>query len=147
MDKQYVVFTVANQHLGLDIVNIQEITRYMAPTRMPEMPEYVEGIINLRGKIIPVINLRTFFNMEKEKVTAESRIIVVSIDDSQVGFLVDAVAQVTRINESEIEKAGEDSTYSSEYIVGLAKQGEKIILLLDPARLLQDKINPRKTAV
>jgi len=94
-EKQYVILSLAGEHYGIDILSIQEITRYEMPTQIPHMPEYMEGIINLRGEIIPVINLRKRFNLESSGVTDESRIIVVNLYDKKAGLLVDAVSQVT----------------------------------------------------
>lgn len=102
-EKQYVVFVLDGEYYGIDILNIQEITRYEAPTRIPNMPSYMQGIINLRGNIIPVINLRNRFNLRSSEITRESRIIVINLFDKKAGLLVDAVTQVTKIGDGQIE--------------------------------------------
>jgi purine-binding chemotaxis protein CheW len=138
-EKQYVVFVLDGEYYGIDILSIQEITRYEAPTRIPNMPSYMQGIINLRGNIIPVINLGKRFSLGSSEVTGESRIIVVNLFDKKAGLLVDAVSRVTKIGDGEIEPHQETTAgCEREYIAGLAKKGEKIIILLEPAAVLAE---------
>ncbi|NSW92297.1 MAG: purine-binding chemotaxis protein CheW [Firmicutes bacterium] len=138
-EKQYVVFVLDGEYYGIDILNIQEITRYEAPTRIPNMPSYMQGIINLRGNIIPVINLRKRFSLGSSEVTGESRIIVVNLFERKAGLLVDAVTQVTKIGDGQIEPPQEITAgCERKYIAGLAKKGEKIIILLEPAAVLAE---------
>lgn len=143
-EKQYVVFVVDGGYYGLDILSIQEITRYEEPTRIPNMPSYMQGIINLRGNIIPVISLRKKFNQDDSEITNESRIIVVNLLDKKAGFLVDAISGVTKISDSEIEVL-QDITSGCErkYITGLAKKGGEIIILLEPAAMLAEDIEAK----
>ncbi|WP_073089759.1 chemotaxis protein CheW [Thermosyntropha lipolytica] len=136
-EKQFVVFKLGDEYYGFDILNIQEITRYQKPTLLPNMPDYMEGIINLRGNIIPVINLRKKFNMHEGQVTEESRIIVADVHQQKIGILVDAVSRVAKINEEEIEAYQEtDLDYKARYISGLAKKENEIIILLNPYILI-----------
>lgn len=136
-EKQFVVFRLGDEYYGFDILSIQEITRYQKPTQIPNMPEYMEGIINLRGSIIPVISLRKKFNMQEEKITEESRFIVLNLSGQKIGVLVDAVSRVAKINEEEIEVYQETvSDYKARYIAGLAKKDDEIIILLDAGILL-----------
>ena len=138
-EKQYVVFVLEGEYYGIEILNIQEITRYEAPTRIPNMPSYIQGIINLRGNIIPVINLRKRFNLGDIEVTDESRIIIVNIFDKKAGLLVDTVSQVTKISDDEIEPPQEiTANCERKYIAGLAKKEDKIIILLEPATILAE---------
>lgn len=138
-EKQYVVFVLDGEYYGIDILNIQEITRYEAPTRIPNMPSYMQGIINLRGNIIPVINLGKRFSLGSSEVTRESRIIVVNLFDKKAGLLVDAVSRVAKINDGEIEPPQETTAgFERTYIAGLAKKGDKIIILLEPAAVLEE---------
>jgi purine-binding chemotaxis protein CheW len=138
-EKQYVVFVLDGEYYGIDILSIQEITRYEAPTRIPNMPSYMQGIINLRGNIIPVINLGKRFSLGSSEITRESRIIVINLFDKKAGLLVDAVSQVTKINDGEIEPPQETTACCErKYIAGLAKKGDKIIILLEPAAVLEE---------
>lgn len=138
-EKQYVVFVLDGEHYGIDILSIQEITRYELPTRIPNIPSYMQGIINLRGNIIPVINLRKRFNLGSGEVTGESRIIVVNLFDKKAGLLVDAVSQATKIGDGEIEPPQETTAgCERKYIAGLAKKGEEIIILLNSHILLEE---------
>lgn len=123
-EKQYVVFVLGSEYYGLDILSIQEITRYEAPTRIPNMSSYMQGIINLRGNIIPVIDLRRKFNLGNSEVTGESRIIVLNLSEQKAGLLVDAVSQVTKIGDDQIEPP-QMTTVEHKYIAGLAKKEKK----------------------
>lgn len=97
------------------------------------MPDYIEGIINLRGNVIPVINLRKKFNLNEGQVTEESRIIVVDIHEQKIGILVDAVSRVAKVNEEEIEAYQEKTlNYKAKYVWGLAKKEDEILILLNP---------------
>ena len=136
-ERQYVVFVLNGEYYGIDILSIQEITRYEAPTRIPDMPSYVQGVINLRGNIIPVINLRRKFKLGCSEISRENRIIVLNLFNKKTGLLVDSVARVTKIDDGEIESPHDTAIgCQREYIAGLAKKGDKIIVLLEPAALM-----------
>lgn len=134
---QLVTFRIGEEEFGVDILAVQEIIRLMQITMVPRAPEFIEGVINLRGKVIPVINMRRRFN--KEQVTADSstRIVVMELDQKIVGFLVDGVSEVLRIPESTVEDpppvvAG----IGSEYIRGIGKLDNRLLILLDLHNLL-----------
>lgn len=149
-EKQYVVFSLAGEIYGINILDIQEITRYEKTTRIPNMSAFMDGIINLRGRVIPVVNLRKSFNLENGEITDESRIIVVSLYDKKAGFLVDEVSRVTKIAEDAIEVPQEISgNFHREIITGIAKKDGEVITLLEPAALLAagKKENAGKGAV
>lgn len=138
-ERQYVVFLLDGELYGIDILNVQEITRYEVPTRVPDMPSYIEGMINLRGNIIPLVNLRKKFNLDGKEATRESRIIVLNISDRKTGLLVDAVSRVTKINDEEVEFPQEITRgCERQYVAGLAKKGEKIIVILKPSALVEE---------
>jgi len=102
------------------------------------MPSYMQGMINLRGNIIPVVNLRKRFNMKSSDITRESRIIVLNLFNKKTGLLVDAVSRVARINDDDIELPQETTAgRGHDYIAGLAKKGDKIIVLLKPSALME----------
>ena len=136
-EKQLVVFDLANEVYGMDIGVVLEIIRMQEITKVPRTPEFVEGIINLRGKIIPVVDLRKRFSLPVTDETADNRIVVVDIDGQGIGMVVDAVAEVMRINSGSIEPPSEAIiTQESDYLLGIAKLDDRLIILLDMNKLL-----------
>ncbi len=136
-EKQLVVFDLASGLYGLDIGYVREIIRVQNVTKVPGTPFFVEGVINLRGKIVPVIDLRKKLNLDVVEQTAESRIVIVDVVNGQVGVIVDAVTEVLRIPVSSIES----STFivagnGSNHMNGIAKIGDKMIVLLDLSAML-----------
>jgi len=138
---QLVSFLLGNEEFGADILMIQEIIRLVPITRVPKAPPFVEGVINLRGKVIPIIDLRKRLNLEIDKESGRStRIIVVQVGGKTTGFIVDAVSQVLRIPTSTIEPppdvvAGVDS----EYITGVSKLEDRLLIILDFSKILTSK--------
>jgi purine-binding chemotaxis protein CheW len=136
-ERQLVVFQVGAELYGVDIAGVHEIIRLPAITRVPRAPGFVEGVINLRGKVIPVVDLRRRFGLPSAEHTRASRIVVVEIGDQVVGIIVDAVSEVLRVSGSTIEPpspvvAGIDS----DYLHGIAKLPERLVILLDLDRVL-----------
>ncbi len=134
---QLVTFSVAGEEFGVDIFKVLEIIRIMEITKVPNSPAFVDGVINLRGKVIPVIDLRKRFGMFPKEHDHNTRIIVFEIRKTIVGFIVDSVSEVLRIKASTVEPpppviGGLDS----EYISGVGKLEEKLLLLLDLNKLL-----------
>ena len=137
---QLVTFNISNEEFGLDILKVHEINRMLEITRIPGAPEFVEGVINLRGRIIPVIDLRKRFNFEKKEPDKLTRIVVVEIEEKIVGFIVDSVSEVLRLPSSKVEPpppivAGIDA----EYISGVGKLDDRLLILLDLGKLLTSK--------
>lgn len=134
---QLVTLTLGEEEYAVDILKVQEINRMKEITRVPNAPAYVEGVINLRGKVIPVVNLRAKFGlMEKEK-DDRSRIMIMDIQGITMGLMVDSVSEVLRIPTSIVEPTPPmASNISSEFIRGIAKLEERLIILLDMDRLL-----------
>ena len=97
METQVVVLELANEHYGVDIAAIEGIIKMRAITRMPHAPSYIEGITNLRGTVVPVIDLRRRFGLERQPVTEDTRIVVAYMEENKVGMIVDAVSQVIRV--------------------------------------------------
>ncbi len=136
-EQQLVLFDLANEAYGMDIGVVLEIIRMQEITKVPRTPEFVEGIINLRGKIIPVVDLRKRFSLPVTDETADNRIVVVDIDGQGIGMVVDAVAEVMRINSGSIEPPSEAiTTQESDYLLGIAKLDDRLIILLDMNKLL-----------
>jgi purine-binding chemotaxis protein CheW len=136
-ERQLVVFQLGAELYGVDIARVHEIIRLQAITRVPRAPKFVEGVINLRGKVIPVVDLRRRFGLPTAEHTRATRIVVVEIGDQVVGIIVDSVSEVLRINTSTVEPpspvvAGIDS----EYLHGIAKLPERLVILLDLDRVL-----------
>jgi len=136
-ERQLVVFQLGAELYGVDIARVHEIIRLQKITRVPRAPSFVEGVINLRGKVIPVVDLRRRFGLPTGEHTRATRIVVVEIGDQVVGLIVDSVSEVLRVNTSTVEPpspvvAGIDS----EYLHGIAKLPERLVILLDLDRVL-----------
>jgi len=136
---QLVTFNIAEEEFGVDILSVQEIIRLMQITTVPRAPACIEGVINLRGKVIPVIDMRKRFNLPAVERDSHTRIIVMEFGSSKiVGFLVDAVSEVLRIPASTVESApAVVSGVGSEYIKGVGKLDDRLLILLDLDRLLE----------
>ena len=138
LENQYVLFKLGKEYYGIDIHNVQTIEKVIDITRVPHSPNYVEGVINLRGEIIPVINLRTRLNLENVQVTSDSRIIITKCDEIIVGLLVDSSSEVIKLDEIQLEDAPKVSENISEKnIKGIGKDKDRIIILLDIEGILQ----------
>lgn len=139
--EQYVVFSIADEDYCMEILKVQEIIRSMPITWLPHRPPSVEGVINLRGEIIPVINLRVKFGLEKNAYTKFTRILIGQIGERLVGMIVDGVSEVVTIGDNVVESApGSDSgRRRTEYIRGVARVEERVIILLDVARILAEE--------
>lgn len=134
---QLVTFSIGGEEFGVEILTVQEIIRMLEITRVPKAPDFVEGVINLRGKVIPIIDLRKRFGLESKSYDKNTRIVVIEINKMIVGFVVDSVSEVLRIPEDTVEPpppvvAGLDS----EYISGVGKLEDRLLILLDLDRLL-----------
>jgi purine-binding chemotaxis protein CheW len=134
---QIVSFTVGEEEFGVDILRVQEINRMLDVTRVPNAPAYVEGVINLRGKVIAVIDLRAKMGLPKKEHGKHTRIIVVEVKGSIVGFVVDAVKEVLRIPRSVTEPPPSlDGSSNREYITAIGKLEDRLLILLDPDQLI-----------
>ena len=136
-ERQLVVFQLGAELYGCEISRVHEIIRLQSVTKVPRAPAFVEGVINLRGKVIPVVDLRRRFGLPTADHTRASRIVVVEIGDQVVGIVVDGVSEVLRVNSAIVEPpspvvAGIDS----EYLHGIAKLADRLVILLDLDRIL-----------
>jgi len=128
---KYLTFKLSNETYGVQILKVREIIGMMQITMVPQTPDYVKGVINLRGKVIPVIDLRMKFAMPKAEVTDETCIIVIDVGNS-VGIIVDAVQEVADVGSDEIEPPPPmGSEVDSDFILGLAKARDSVKILLD----------------
>jgi len=134
---QLVTFTLAGEEYAVDILKVQEINRMKEITRVPNAPYYVEGVINLRGKVIPVVSLRKMFGLPEEEDRSQQKIMIMDIQGVTMGLIVDTVSEVLRISTSIVEPPPA-MTYSvsSEFISGIAKLEDRLIILLDMDRFI-----------
>jgi purine-binding chemotaxis protein CheW len=141
---KYLTFKLGAEEYGIEILKVQEIIKMMDITRVPRTPQFVRGVINLRGKVIPVIELRLKFEMEMVENTDKTCIIVVQVrsGDSNVtmGIVVDEVSEVLDIAGEQIEPAPElGSAVTADFILGMGKIGGKVVTLLDVDKVLAKK--------
>lgn len=139
---QMVGFTVGEEEFCVDILKVQEIIRMVRITHMPNAPEYVEGIINLRNKVIPVIDFRKRMNFTGSALTNEQdrRIVVVSFGKTLIGIIVDKVSQVMKISPEQITETPEViKGYENECLMGVGRVNEKLVVLLDLDRMFNQE--------
>jgi purine-binding chemotaxis protein CheW len=140
MEQQIVVFELANEHYGVDIASVESIVKLQSITSVPQAPAFVEGVTNLRGTVLPVIDLRKRFGLQNRDASKDNRIVVVSLNKTKVGMIVDSVSEVLRIPEETIEPAPPMVTgINSSFITGIAKVEQKLIILLDLGKILSSK--------
>lgn len=139
MEEQLVVFQLGDETYGIEISAVHEIIRMQSITKVPRTPEFVEGVINLRGRIVPVIDLHKRFNLPLEEETAHSRIIVVEVKGVTVGMIVDSVSEVLRLPQANIDPPPPAITggIETEYLRGIGKWEERLIILLDLDKVLE----------
>ncbi len=129
---KFLTFALGNEEYGIEIIKAREIIGLMEITTVPQTPDYMKGVINLRGKVIPIIDLRLKFAMPEVEHTRETCIIVVEVGSAQVGIIVDGVSEVTDIKGEDIEDAPNfKQEIDTNFIMGLGKTKQKIIILLD----------------
>ena len=138
---KYLTFALAREEYGLEILKVREIIGYIDVTAVPRTPPYVKGVINLRGQVIPVLDLRTKFGMETAEVTEQTCIIVVEITQRSrkfnTGIVVDRVQEVLDIAGSDIEEAPQfGASVDTDFILGMGKIGESVKILLDIDKVL-----------
>ena len=138
-EMQLVTFNLGDESFGIDIMNVQEIIRIPTITKVPRSPVYVDGVTNLRGHILPVIDTRTKFAMEKVTMDGSTRVIVVDVNGKTVGLNVDSVSEVLRVEGKSIEQAPASLSEGVETssITGVVKMnnGKKLVMILDVANL------------
>lgn len=143
---QVVVFRLGKELYGADISIVREVNRLQRITKVPRTPAYLEGVTNLRGRVIPVIDLRKRLGLPAEAATQSTRIAVAEIHGNQVGMIVDAVQEVLRVPPGAVEPPSPMfSKVDSENVLGIAKIDDRLIILLDLARILVRE--DRKSAV
>jgi len=136
---KFLTFALEHEFYGIDIKYVTEIIGIQSITQIPELPNYVKGIINLRGKIIPVIDVRLRFSKPPKEYNDRTCIVVVDIENILVGLIVDTVSEVLSISEKNIVAPPEIKTgYENKYIKGIGKVGDEVKLLIDCEKILSD---------
>lgn len=137
MEKQLVIFELAGEFFGVEIACVESIIKMQDITRMPKSPAFVEGVTNLRGKVLPVIDLEKRFDIPGHTRSHDTRIMVVNIDKLEVGMIVSAVSEVLTIDDSSIEPAPPMvTTINSNFIAGIARVDSRLVILLDLNQVL-----------
>lgn len=138
---QLVSFILSNEEYGVEVLKVREIIRMPAITKMPNTPPYVEGIINLRGKVIPIISMRKRFGLPESDHDIHTRIMVMDVGGGLTGFIVDAVSEVIRIHSSEIQPPPTmvSGNIDQEFITGVFNHSERLLIIMDVDRMFSDQ--------
>lgn len=135
---QFVEFKLGSEDYGVDILQVKTIERLMPITRVPKAPDFVEGVINLRGEIVPVIDLKKRFDLPASETTDDARIIIVTVEDMTVGMIVDSATEVLHLSEEDIEKAPSiTGSVDAQYVEGVGKLGDRLLIILNLAKVLK----------
>lgn len=136
---QFVTFTLENEEYGVEILKVQEIIGYLGTTKVPNVPSFVKGVINLRGSVVPIIDLRLKFNMAEKEYDKFTVIVILEVKGRVIGALVDAVSDVVSLSEDEIQPTPDFSSgIKVDFINGMGKKNGKLIILLDIDKVLSD---------
>lgn len=139
---QYVSFFLNNEEYGIPILCVNEIIRYETLTKIPQSPEFMDGVLNLRGIVIPVINMRNKFGLPQKEIDRSTRIIVVGINNRLRGIVVDEVSAVLQFNDNDIEPPPTlESHIKTDFISGMGKVNDGLIILLDIEKVLTSEEN------
>ena len=140
-EDQFLLCRLDREEYGINISDVQSIEELQSIVAVPDMPDYVKGVINLRGQVIPVIDMRLKLKMEKREYDDRTCIVIVKINTTNVGLIVDTVSEVVNIPEANIEPAPsfKDSKTDNRYISGIGKTGEEVKILLDVSKLLEEQ--------
>lgn len=145
MDTQkgkYMTFKSGSEYFGLEIQYVQQIIQSQVITKIPETEDYIKGLINLRGRIIPVVDVRVRFHQGESEYNDKTCILVITVKDTTVGLIVEQIAEVVEIKEENIlppPKIGKADREHNKYVYGIGKVGNAVKLLLDPEKLLYDE--------
>lgn len=135
-ENQYVIFKLEDEFYGINISHVQTIEKLLEITRVPKTQKYIKGVINLRGEIVPVIDLRDRFNLQRKEYDKEARIIVNRIDDILIGFIVDSASEVKDIEAENIDYNIVDDGFNEGFIRGIGKIDDRVIILVDVFKIL-----------
>lgn len=139
-ERQYLTFQLGNEFYGVNILKVQEIKGYTDVTRIPNTPDYMKGVLNLRGTIVPIINLRMKFGMDQIEFTSFTVIVVVVVNERVMGMIVDSVSDVLTMGADDMKPAPELGTsVDTSFIDGIATMADQLVTLLDIDRVLTEK--------
>lgn len=139
-ETQLVVFMLEQEEFACDINNVCEVLKMVRVTPLPRSIEFIEGVINLRGEVIPVIDLRKRFGIAKVERTSESRIIIIEVDSKMVGLIVDSVSEVARLSNNQIQDAPDQvAGEQTNLIMGVGKIEKRMLIILNIERILSDE--------
>jgi len=145
---KFLTFTLGNESYGIEIRHVTEIIGIQPVTEVPELPEYIRGIINLRGKIIPVMDVRLRFKKKFREYNDRTCVVVIDVKDVSIGLIVDSVSEVMSIPDTEIVAPPDVSRSGNKYIKGIGKTGNDVKLILDCEKLLsEDELDSLSEAV
>jgi len=137
-DKQYVVFRLEGQLYGAEIMVVREVSSVTPITRLPNTPPYVEGVIDLRGEIMPVIDIRKRLGLPTRQTDQETRVMILSVGDMTAALVVDGVDQVLTLNDDQIVAPDARTIIAGQdYVRGVARSGEKLVIIMDLERLIR----------
>lgn len=137
MEQQLVVFELANEFYGINIALVESIIKMQAITQLPQTPSYVRGVTNLRGSVLPVIDLRTRFALEAKEDMRQTRIIIVTMGNVKVGVVVDGVSEVLRVSEESLEPLPPMvNSVDSAFLKGIVRLEDRLIILLELSKVL-----------
>ncbi|MCA9185873.1 MAG: chemotaxis protein CheW [Pirellulaceae bacterium] len=136
---QFLTFALNDQEFGIEILRVQEIKNFTRLTPIPNMPECIKGVMNLRGTVVPIVDLRAKFNMPATEYNQFTVIIVVNVGTKIMGLVVDAVSDVLNVGADSIEGPPDLGDIDTSFITGLAKSGERLVTLLNIEQLLGDQ--------
>ncbi|MGD9849789.1 MAG: chemotaxis protein CheW [Nitrospirales bacterium] len=138
-DQQYLTFDLADEYYGVDILKVQEIKGYTTVTRIPNTPDYLKGVLNLRGTIVPIVDLRMKFGMGTTEPTSFTVVVVVNVRNRVMGFLVDAVSDVLDLNAKNIQPPPDmGTTVDITFVAGIGNANDRLVTLLDIDRVLTE---------
>ena len=143
-ENQYVVFELGKEEYGIDIMNVKEIVPYQESVKIPNAPAFVKGIINFRGNVIPIVDLKKKFNLPESEIDSDTRIIVIYFEDKLIGFIVDEASQTLRLEDENIDPTPDViSSVDRRYITGVGKQDNRLIILIDLEKVLTEEEKAR----
>src|SRR6476661_6167368 len=135
--QEYLAFTLGQEEYGIDILKVQEIRGYEAVTRIANAPDFIKGVVNLRGIIVPIVDMRIKFNLGTPTYDQFTVVIILNVQGRVVGMVVDSVSDVTTLDPSQIKPAPEMGTaFNTEYLIGLGTVDERMLILVDIDRLM-----------
>jgi purine-binding chemotaxis protein CheW len=135
--REFLSFKLGSEEYGIDILKVQEIRGYEKPTRMANVPVFIKGVVNLRGIIVPIVDMRIKFNLATVEYNEFTVVIILNVSGRVLGIVVDGVSDVTTLASEQIKPAPEFSAqFDTSYLIGLGTQGERMLILIDIQKLV-----------